>query len=97
MERGISRLGGGLPSTLYLDYLSATEHFPTESFDPLQDARDVPDQLRFTVEALVHSYDPATEYVMLLTQEGGPYRLYRLKPKVLPPGSLGAKMPHELN
>ncbi|MCH7640566.1 MAG: hypothetical protein IH855_14095 [Bacteroidetes bacterium] len=87
--------GSLAPASVAIDYLSGVD-FPPHSPESLKNTA-VADRLKHVLRGLIHSYDPATECLVLLTQGGGPYRLYLIKPESLPPKSLGDKPAYGLN
>ena len=82
---------------LFLDYLSASKYFPKSQINFDLTAGQTDDHLRYAVERLIYAYDPESEFLILLTQDGGPYRLYQIRSDNFSPTDASRVPPFQLN
>ena len=87
------------PLRVFLDFIPASPDcvLPENEAALRKATARCDDMLRFWLDILIHAYDPETEYGVLIVQDGGPYRLYRVKPEAFTPKSATIKQPYGLN
>ena len=96
---GKSISGPVTPDDLGIWYLSESDfpHPDTSGVDLPDDIGVARDQLAFALRVLIHQYEPQSEYLVLLTQDGVLLRLYRIKPETVRPEELRYHGPESFN